>query len=135
MAPLVQSGEKYEAKGFPVFHCQSVIVFLSQSCSFFLSEQLLDVTQRQAGLSHITTAFKCDTMGLEGTEMVLSVSTCIIPALVQSTDTANEVMRGPVIPSGDIFFPPSSASLCLMAFSTDPAISCSFYLNLKLETR
>lgn len=51
--------------------------FLPHSCIFAPSEQLVDVTLQQGGgLSHFIKVQRCDTGGLEGTEMVWSTSTC-----------------------------------------------------------
>lgn len=51
--------------------------FLPHSRIFTPSEQLVDVTlQRGGGLSHFIKVPRCDTGGLEGTEMVWSTSMC-----------------------------------------------------------
>lgn len=56
----------------------SVSVSICHAPSLFLSKQLVDVTLRQAGLSHIIRVVQCDTVGLRGMKMVWSMSTYMI---------------------------------------------------------
>lgn len=103
--------------------------FLSHSCISSPSEQLVDVTPRRAGLSHIIKVFLTDAGGLEGTEMVWSTSTCrpvIFFIVVQSTARLRvlmEVMKGPMIFLCHVFLYSSSANLCLIIHSIYAATS------------
>lgn len=121
-------------------HLKSVSVSVSV-CSFSLFQQMADVTLRQAGLSDIIKVLRCDTAGLEGTEIVWSTSTCRYIIFsppgpghrqIQSYNGGNESSRGTFMRHFLLFIICQSLPNYIQSRYSHHG-SCSFYIMYGLQ--